>query len=161
MSFQVHALPGTEFEPLFSMSDSELQGIGATRVVARDKPGYPCRVSLRDADVGETLILVNFEHQPGDSPYRSRHAIFVRENAEQAYPALGTVPELIESRLISVRAFNSKHYMVTADVVDGSELVERIPKMFGDDGVAYLHLHYAQPGCFAATVVRAESEIRE
>jgi hypothetical protein len=99
--------------------------------------------------------LVNFEHQSADSPYQATHAIFVRENAEQAFPELGTVPEVLETRLISIRAFDDKHYMVDADVVDGSRLSESIPAMLQDPRVAYLHLHNAKRGCFAARVTRA------
>jgi len=86
MSFQIHALSPAQFEPLFSLSDSELAKVRATRMIADAKPGYPCRVSLADAEIGETMILVNFEHQSADSPFRATHAIFVRENAEQGSP---------------------------------------------------------------------------
>ena len=155
MSFQSHALSGAQFEPLFSLSDRELAKVRASRMIADAKPGFPCRVSLADAEIGETLILVNFEHQPGDSPYQARHAIFIRENAEQAFPNVGTVPESLKTRLISIRAFDDKHHMVDADVVDGIRLSESIPVMLEDPKAAYLHLHNARPGCFAARVTRA------
>jgi hypothetical protein len=82
-------------------------------------------------------------------------AIFVREHAKRAFPERGEVPEVLTTRLISVRAFDDKHYMVNADVVDGKNLHEVIPAMLGDAGVTYLHLHNAKPGCFAARVTRA------
>ena len=155
MSFQIHALSPAQFEPLFSLSDSELAKVRATKMIADAKPGYPCRVSLADAEIGETMILVNFEHQSADSPFRATHAIFVRENAEQAFPDVGTVPESLITRLISIRAFDDRHYMVDADVVDGTRLSESIPAMLQDLKVAYLHLHNAKLGCFAARVTRA------
>jgi hypothetical protein len=155
MSFQIHALPASRFKPLFALSDAELAQRRATRMVADAKPGYPCRVSLADAEVGETVILVNFEHQASETPYRSAHAIFIREEAEQAFPGVGKVPEVLKSRLISIRAFDSNHNMVAADVVDGVNLSESIPTMLDDPGVAYLDLHNARPGCFAARVTRA------
>lgn len=155
MAFQIQALPMAEFEPFFALSDSELLEVRAARVVADAKPGFPCRVSLVDAEIGESLILINFEHQPGDSPFRSAHAIFVREHAEQSFPEVDRVPELIESRLMSIRAFDEKDFLVDADVVEGSRLRDVIPEMLEDHAVEYLHLHYAKPGCFAAKVVRA------
>jgi hypothetical protein len=155
MSFQIHALPPVQFEPLFALSDRELAKVRATRMIVNAKPGYPCRVSLADAEIGETIILVNFKHQSAESPYQATHAIFVREYAEQAFPEVGTVPKALETRLISIRAFDDKHYMVDADVVDGSCLSESIPAMLQDPRVAYLHLHNAKPGCFAARVTRA------
>src|SRR5210317_1043521 len=140
MSFQIHALPADPFQPLFNMSGQELAGIQAALMVVDAKPGYPCRVSLADAEVGETVILVNHEHQPANSPYRSAHAIFVREHASQAFPKPGEVPEVLSTRLISVRAFDDRHYMVNADVVDGKDLGRDILAMFRDPGVTYLHL---------------------
>jgi hypothetical protein len=155
MSFQIHALSPVQFDPLFALSDSELTKVRATRMIADGKPGYPCRVSLVDAEIGETVILVNFEHQSADSPFKSAHAIFVRENAEQVFPDIGVVPELFETRLISIRAFDDKHYMVNADVVDGFRLTEQIPVMLNESRCAYLHLHNAKLGCFIAQVTPA------
>ena len=47
-------------------------------------PGYPDRIEMRDCVAGETVLLVNYEHLPVASPYRSAHAIFVREGAREA-----------------------------------------------------------------------------
>ena len=155
MSFQVHALPYARFAPLFGLSDAELAAASARRMVVDAKPGYPCRVSLADAEPGETVILLNFEHQPAASPYRASHAIFVRENAGQAFPAIGTLPEVLTSRLISIRAFDDRDDMVKADVVDGAGLKDAITAMLRERKVLYLHLHNAKPGCYAAKVTRA------
>jgi len=156
MPFQIHALPAASFRPLFDLSDAELAKTRATRMIVDAQPGYPCRVSLVDAEIGETVILVNFMHQAGDSPYQASHAIFVRKNAEQAFPGVGEIPASLQSRLISIRAFDAKHHMVASDVVDGLGLSEAIPGTLDDPGVAYLHLHNAKPGCFAARVTRAD-----
>lgn len=154
MSFQIHALPAEHFQPLFKLSGQELAGVQATRMVVDAKPGFPCRVTLADAEVGETILLLNHEHQAGDTPYRSAHAIFVRENASQVFPQRGEVPEVLATRLISVRAFDDRHYMVNAEVIQGTDLAEVIPTMLEDPAVAYLHLHNAKAGCFAARVTR-------
>lgn len=155
MSFQIHALPAASFKPLFDLSDGELAKTRAIRIVVDSYPGYPCRVSLVDAEIGEIVILLNFEHQSGDSPYRASHAIFVRENAEQAFPCVGTIPESLQTRLISIRAFDKRHHMIASDVVDGLLLPDSIPATLDDPEVAYLHLHNAKPGCFSARVTRA------
>ena len=155
MAFQIHALSPTRFAPLFALSDSELMNMRAARMIVDGKPGYPCRVSLADAEIGETVILVNFQHQPAASPFQAAHAIFVREHVEQTFPDIGTVPELFESRLISIRAFDDRAFMVAADVVDGSGLTHSIPALLQDTKVAYLHLHNAKLGCFMARVTRA------
>lgn len=155
MPFQIHALPAAPFAPLFALSDRELAGMRAVRTVADHKPGVPCRVSLVDAEPGETVILLNYEHQPADSPFRSAHAIYIREGAEQAFPAVDEVPELLLSRLISIRGFDAQHCIMASDVVAGTTLAEVIPALLDDPAVAYLHLHSAKPGCYLARVTRA------
>jgi len=137
------------------MSDGELAKHRAVRMKVDSKPGYPCRVSLADAEIGETVILVNFEHQTADTPFRSSHAIFVRENAQQSFPGIGVVPKLFAHRTISARAFDGGHRMRDATISPGSQLEATITAMFLDTGVAYLHLHNAQRGCFMASVTRS------
>jgi len=155
MAFRISALPFEAFASFFSMTDEELAAHGAMRRAVDAKPGFPCRVSLADAEVGETVLLVNYEHQPAATPYRASHAIFVREGAKQANPLLDEVPEVLRGRLLSARAFDAAGMMVEAEVVDGSEVVPVIQHLLGDAKVAYLHLHNAKPGCYAARVDRA------
>ncbi|MCZ0813937.1 DUF1203 domain-containing protein [Roseovarius sp. EGI FJ00037] len=156
MGFQIHSLPAEDFAHLFTLSDSELAKISVCRQVVQSKPGTPCRVSMADAEVGETVILLNYEHQPANSPYKASHAIFVREGAPQAELAVGEVPEVLRSRLISLRLFDRNHMMIDADVLHGENLAEAITMAFECEHVSYAHLHNAKPGCFAAAVTRAE-----
>lgn len=155
MGFQIHSLPARYFAHLFELNDKDLMKHQARRQRVDAKPGVPCRVSLEDAEIGETVILVNYTHQAADSPYRSTHAVFVREGAKRAMPSVGEVPEVLSSRLISLRGFDDAHMMIHADVVQGSDLATAITKAFEDQNIAYIHLHNAKPGCFAATVTRA------
>lgn len=154
MSFQIQALPETLFSKLFSLTDAELESRHAKRVLVGETPGFPCRVSLADAQIGETVLLLNYEHQPNDTPYRATHAIFVREGVSQATPAPGEVPDALASRLLSVRGFNRAHDMIDADVVNGTAVAERIDRLFENPDIDYIHLHNARPGCFAASVTR-------
>jgi hypothetical protein len=155
MNFRISALPVEPFSGLFGLSDEELRRQGAVRRVADTKPGFPCRVSLEDAEPGETLILLNYEHLPVDSPYRSAHAIFVREGAKQAQPGVNEVPELLRRRLLSVRAFDAAGYLLDAEVTQGTALESVIEPMLARSDVAYLHVHNAKPGCYAARIDRA------
>lgn len=154
MSFQIHSVSPKEFQPLFAMSDRELAEHRACKIKVDSQPGYPCRISLEDAEIGEEVVLVNYEHLPAESPFRSSHAIYVRENTEQAFPEAGTIPDLLKSRLISIRAFDISDFMINADVVDGSALETVIPTMLQDAKVECLHLHNARLGCFLARVTR-------
>ena len=154
MAFRIVALAPEPFAHLFGASDDALAAYGAKRYVADKSHGFPCRVSLRDADVGEPLLLLNYEHQPAATPYRACHAIFVREGAARAHPAVDEIPDVLSSRLLSVRAFDADGMMIDADVVDGAALAPVIERMFAG-AAAYLHLHNARPGCYAARVERA------
>jgi len=155
MSFVIRALPAAPFAALFALSDDELRHRLAVRCVVDRSPGFPCRVSLCDAAVGETVLLVHHEHQPASTPYRAGHAIYVREGAVEARPGVGEVPEVLARRLLSVRAFDAAGTMRDADVVDGRALAPVVERLFADERVEYLHLHNAKPGCYAARVERA------
>lgn len=155
MTYQIHALDPVPFSPLFAMSNEDLKKARAIRKTVDAKPGYPCRVSLVDVEIGETVLLVNYQHQSAESPFQASHAIYVRENAAQAFPLTGTVPELFLNRLISVRAFEKRHIIIDADVVEGVDLSNTITMMMREPKVAYLHLHNAALGCYLARVTRA------
>lgn len=152
--FVIQGLPPAPFRPLFGMPDATLAERGAIRMTCDAAPGFPCRVTLADAEPGETLLLLNYEHLPVASPYRSTHAIFVREAAQEAARYENRVPEMLTRRLLSVRAFDANGMMIDADVVDGVELEPTIERMFDDPRTAYLHAHNAKPGCFAARIDR-------
>lgn len=155
MNFRITGLPLSQFAPLFSLSDEALAARDAIRVVSDGRSGYPCRVSLQDAQTGESLILLNYEHLAVASPYRSRHAIYVREAATEAGLDVNEVPALFRSRLLSLRAFDDKGMMKDATVAPGTALENVIEEMFANTAVEYVHAHYAKPGCYAARVDRA------
>jgi hypothetical protein len=155
MSFRITGLPEEEFSYLFELSDEELAERGAVRRTAdARKPGYPCRISLTDSNEGDELMLVNYEHHPVDSPYRMRFAIYVRRG-EETYAAVDQVPEQLRIRQLAARSFDRNGMMVGWELVDGGELESAIERLFADPSSAYLHVHYAAPGCYAARVDRA------
>jgi len=153
MHYRISGLPAERFAPLFDLTDAELAERGAVRRIA-DKPGYPCRISLTDAKAGDELILVNYEHLPVDSPYRMRFAIYVRRG-EETYDAVDLVPEQLRIRQLAVRGFDREGMMTGWELVDGRELEGAIGRLLGNAKAAYLHIHYAAPGCYAARVERA------
>ena len=155
MSFRIQGLPVDRFRHLYGASDAVLAAHGARRCRVDKTPGFPDRIELRDLEPGETALLLNYAHQPADTPYRSAHAIFVREGAERSYDRFGEVPEAMRIRPISLRAFGADHCMVDADLVDGTELRALVLRFLARADVAYLHAHYAKRGCFAARIDRA------
>jgi len=155
MSFRIQGLQAETFAPLFALTDEELAARGAVRRIADGrKPGAPCRVSLTDAQAGDELILVNYEHHPVDSPYRMRFAIYVRKG-EETFDAVDEVPEQLRLRKLAVRAWDADAMMIGHELVDGRELESTIERLFANPKAAYLHVHFAAPGCYAARVERA------
>jgi len=154
MSFCIRGLPSEQFAHLFDLSDEELASRGAIRRVADNRtPGYPCRVSLTDSREGDELLLVNYEHHDVQSPYRMRFAIYVRKG-EESYHAINEVPEQLRIRTLAVRAFDNLGMMIGWELVDGKDLEAAIERLLANPQSAYLHIHYAAPGCYAARVER-------
>lgn len=155
--FQVVALPAEAFGGLLAMSDDDLRATRGRRMTADHKPGFPCRVSLADAEIGEEVILVDYTHHDADSPYRASGPIFVRANAETAKLEINEIPAMLSTRLLSVRAYDERGMMRDAEVVEGADLEERIRAFFANERVVYLHVHNAKPGCFNCRVERASA----
>ncbi len=154
MDFQISGLGYAEFAPLFRMTEQELATRNIVKRVVDEHPGFPCRVSLEDAHLGETVILLNHEHLAVASPYRSQHAIYVRENAQPAHLSVNEIPEVMRTRLLSLRAFDEAGMMLDADVAHGKDVEPLIQRMLSNDRVAFIHAHNAKPGCFAARIDR-------
>ena len=154
-SFQLAGLPEAPFQALFDLDDAALARRHARRVVATEAPGYPCRVSLADAHVGDELLLLPFEHQPAASPYRASGPIFVRRNARQAILGVDHVPPYVATRLMSLRAYDPQDLIVQADVCEGGDVAATLKRMFESADVAYIHLHNARRGCFSCVARRA------
>jgi Protein of unknown function (DUF1203) len=154
MHFRIRGLPAEQFAPLFQLSDEQLSQQGAVRRIADARnPGYPCRVSLADSKPGDELILVNYEHHPVDSPYRMRFAIYVRKG-DHTFDAVDAVPEQLRTRTLAVRAFDANAMMVGHELIEGANVERAIERLFAHPHAAYLHVHFAAPGCYAARIDR-------
>jgi hypothetical protein len=154
MSFRFKGLHSEQFSDLIALSDAELEARGFRRMVADAKPGFPCRVSLEDAEPGERVLLINYEHQPAHSPYRATGPIFVRETALGVYDATNVPPDL-RPRLLSLRAYDKDGMIVEADVAEGTDVEAMLERLFARTDTAYVHIHYAKRGCYAMRVERA------
>lgn len=154
MDYIISGLPLQPFRALFGLDADALQQHGIGRVVADAKPGFPCRVTLQDAEPGESLLLLAYEHQAVDGPYRSSGPIFVRESAQASFAVRNDIPEQQRARLLSVRAYDQEGSMHDAEVVEGFDLERLIVRFLADPRVSYLHAHNARRGCYACRVDR-------
>ncbi len=111
-------------------------------------------MSLEEAAAGDELLLLPFEHQPANSPYRASGPIFVRRNVARRALPVDTVTPYVTSRLISVRAYDARHLIVDAAVCEGTQVAGEIRRQFANREVEYIHLHNARRGCFSCRVER-------
>ena len=155
MDFRIAGLDADRFRHLFGLDDAQLAQHRALRKTCDEKPGFPCRVSLADAEPGEPVLLLNYEHLPVDSPYRSSHAIYVRERPLPRFDAMNAIPDMLATRLLSLRAIDARGHIVDADVAEGAAIEPLIRRLLGLEATAYVHAHFARRGCFAARIDRA------
>ncbi len=153
MTYTIQGLNPAAFAPLFSLSDAELAAAGAVRVVA-DGPGFPCRVSLADAQAGEALILLHYTSHDVATPYRSSYAIYVREDAAEAPCFVDQTPPVFEGRVLALRGFRADGMIKEAVLAQPGEADAHISALFADSDIAYIHAHNAVYGCFSAKVER-------
>ena len=155
MSFIVTGLPVETFQPLFGLSDEELAARGVLRETAIAGARHPCRVTLEDAAPGQTVLLLNYEHQAAPTPYRSNYAIYVSEAARETRRLAGELPPVLRGRPIALRAFDAAGMLIGAGLALDDDVADAIARRFEDPEAAYLHAHNAAYGCFAARIDRA------
>lgn len=155
MTFAVSGLSPAPFRHLFGLSDQQLEAHKAMRCIVDASPGYPERIELRDAEIGESLLLVNYMHQPANTPFQSGYAIYVREGAQAPSRVVGKVPDVLLRRAISLRAFDRSGMLIDAALAEGNEIQDSIQLLLSNPRASYLHAHYAKFGCYAARVDRA------
>jgi hypothetical protein len=155
MVFRITGLCPEPFQSLFGLPDQELASLGVKRYIVDSNPGFPDRIEMKDAELGQSVLLLNHVSQPAKTPYHASHAIFVREWATQAYDAVDQVPESMRIRLLSLRAFTDDGMMLDADVADGTAIEPVVTRMFATPEVSYIHVHNAKQGCYSGRIDRA------
>lgn len=154
MTYAVTGLPLDDFRPLFALSDEALAARGVIRKTADYSPGYPCRITLQDAQPGESVLLLNHESHSAPTPYRSAYAIFVREAADATLQVQDGLPPVLRGRPIALRIFNDQGMLIGADLSRDEALDSAIRKTFENPAAAYIHAHNAAHGCFVARIDR-------
>jgi hypothetical protein len=155
MTYRITGLAAEPFAPLFALSDAELAERGARRVIAAADRGFPCRVSLRDADKGDQLILLHHTSHDVSTPYRSAYAIYVREGAQSAV-YVDAAPPVFEGRPLGLRGFDAEGMLRDARLAAPGEAEAKLCDLLANPEIAYIDAHNAAHGCFAARIERHE-----
>ena len=154
MSYRLRGLAPAQFEKFFGLDEIALGELGMRWMHVDQDFGFPCRISLRDAPVGEDVLLLPFAHQDGRSPYRASGPIFVRRGLWAAAEFVDELPPYLTLRPLSIRAYDAADEMVDADVVDGRGAATLIERYLANDATDYLHVHFARRGCYACRIDR-------
>ena len=155
VKFKILAIENN-FNHLFILNKEELSSKGALKMIVDEKPGYPCRVSLEDAEIGEDIILFPFQHHKTNSPYQSSGPIFVRQNAKSPNLGIDEIPKMLLHRLLSLWVYNKKGMMIDAKTIEGRTLKNEIGIIFKNNLADYIQIHNSSPGCYNCQVNRIE-----
>jgi len=155
MTYRIEGLAPARFAHLVGLPDAELAAHAVVRATADARPGFPCRVTLDDVEVGETLLLLNHVSHDGDNPYRATHAIFVGEQSSVAASFRDEVPPALDRRILSLRAFDLCGMMSGAALAQPGEADAAIRRLLADEKVDHIDAHNATRGCFAARIQRS------
>jgi hypothetical protein len=153
MTYRITGLDSAPYKPLFGLSDEELAARGVVRMTVSDHT-FPCRVSLTDRDLGESVLLLNHVSHDVANPYRATHAIFVAEGAGAPAEYVDRVPPVFETRVLSLRGFDADGMMTEAILTQPGEAEKGIRKLFANPKIETIHAHNAARGCFSAKIER-------
>jgi hypothetical protein len=153
MTYRIKGLEPAPYAPLFALDDAELEARGMTRMSV-DNANFPCRISLRDCELGDEVILLNHVSHDGNNPYRASHAIFVSKSATEAAEYVDNIPPALDRRILSLRAFDSAGMMIDATLVQPGEADPAIRRLFANPAASHIDAHNATRGCFAARIDR-------
>ena len=124
------------------------------RLVTADSPrDYPCRHCLRWAQPGERMILFPFAAIAPGRPYSESGPIFVHAEPCERYAATDEFPPEFRSGRV-LRAYDSQHDMIAAEVVNGEGPEAVIERFLRKPETAFVHVRSASRGCYTMEVER-------
>ena len=137
--FQILPIPTEAYVHLLPLTEKELALHQAVRQMVTAKPGFPCRNTLCDADIGEEVILFPYSHHSVDGPYQSSGPVYIHPFAPAAAPKKNEIPLMLTLRDQSLRAYNANGMMINAKVVKGPETETVLSQIFRQPEVVEVH----------------------
>ncbi|WP_459211515.1 DUF1203 domain-containing protein [Aquimarina rhabdastrellae] len=158
-NFIISGIKQNEIQQLFNLEEKELQAKGISKIKVDEKPGYPCRISLKEAEIGEEILAFNYEHHKANSPYRASGPIFVRINTNEACLKKNEIPEILKNRYLSLRVYDDDGIMIDAITIEGERIEEAIQRVFDNKKAKYIQVHNAKRGCYNCQIDRIANEM--
>ncbi len=154
MSFIIQGLEANLFGSLSDQTQDTFNGRPVERHLVTESPGFPCRITLDDAEVGQTVFLLSYEHHCSVSPYAQSGPIFLTVSDSKRGEFVDSIPPALARRTLSLRAYDMAGSMIDAIIVEGREAKAVIDQLFSNADVVGIDAHNASRGCFAAHVTR-------
>jgi hypothetical protein len=154
-NFKIAAIDNN-FNQLFNLSDEVLEEMSILKMIVDEKPGYPCRVTLEDAEIGEEVLLLSFEYHETQSPYKASGPIFIRKNSEKVSLKENEIPEMLFQRQQTLRMYDNNGIMIDAKSPKSINIRKEIELGFSNINVSYIQIHNTNPGCYNCQVNRVE-----
>lgn len=152
MAYRIEGL-----DPAAFADTRSLLAAGAIRMTAEQSNAYPCRITLEDAQPGESLILLNHVSADVATPFRASHAIFIREQAGAASRHVDAVPPVVARRATSLRGFDAAGMIRDAILAPPGEADAGIRRLLEKEEIVHVDIHTATWGCFLARAERYDA----
>jgi len=153
INFKISAIDNT-YNSLFKRTTEELAKKNMVKMRVNSNPGFPCRVSLEDALIGEEVLLLPFEYHKTTSPYKASGPVFIRKNAVKANLAVNEIPTMLFKRQQTLRVYDTNGMMIAAKSSRTDDIRKEIETLFMNPKASYIQVHNTNPGCYNCQVDR-------
>ncbi len=121
-----------------------------------DGTGAPCRHCLRDAAIGDELLLGSYLMPRPQGIYWTPSPIFVHATPCEQFARLNEVAPIVRDRLVSVRAYDGDDQCIyeLGHAGDGNAIDAPLLRALDDPRTAFVNIHTAKPGCMLCRVER-------
>jgi hypothetical protein len=123
-------------------------------LVNESAKGTPLRCCLREAEVGEEVVLIAYQPARLGGPYMEVGPVFIHAERCDGYKTSGSYPEGFRHRQLLFRAYDIEGTQVDNKIADGIDAEAAIADLFSMSRVADVHARNVLAGCFMFKVHR-------
>ncbi|MFN2519319.1 MAG: DUF1203 domain-containing protein [Jatrophihabitantaceae bacterium] len=151
VAFWIHAVPAAHLDEVRA---EQLDASGNPVVHVAADGGEPLRCCLRDARIGEQLMLFGYEPPIPTSPYREVGASFAHAQRCAGPADPGGYPPDWRGRSQVLRCYDERGWIHDARVHDGQHPETVLGELLGDPAVVQIHSRNVAYGCYMFSITR-------
>jgi hypothetical protein len=140
--------------PLVDDARASALGDGTALVPHGDDGTFPVRCCLTEEHSADRVLLLSIAVPAAESPYTARSPVYIHRDACPGRPPSAQPPEILAARRVSLRAYDERHIITGAAVVEGPDVEREAAALLEDERAAYVFAHFAGPGCYACRIDR-------